>query len=489
MSNTQYVFMKKEKVPNREALQATINKLGFDLQLNSGFTPFIDEGFSPCNFYGENDIGFEIYYFSADEITEDDEDFKKISDGNDFCISMSWGGSMKDYASVMIVCSALAKDFGAIISYEGDNADSLEKIISDTKLIIKDTTVKKVKRVNVYNKFLKKVKLNLAEYLKPYGFRYIKRDKIFISFYNELVFTISFDKAGYGSRIELQFNAYIPLLGITYNIYSGNSMYGGGEITNFKWKIQQTEMKDVNKELDEYIQNIQYLFKHYIYLFNSEIINSYNLDDCIFQEYNNRYHCDSKGASEYLLEFLDSGKPQEDWGDEDTKICQQFDKIAMEKEFPFAPIKQELLNNIEKYRHEYKKSISEHLQLGYTQLQFDADVLSVNLHNLLFINLEGKKITKLLTSWGYVYTDDKNMMGAYQAANFKHNLNNEKVIRVLLQDKLFIKFEVYDKNDYYKRVLFYNESPLRFGWFVGTNSKLQANIELAIEKLKLTLKL
>lgn len=489
MSNIQYAFINKDKIPDRKALQSTINNFGFDLQLDSNFTPFEDEGFSPCIFYGENDIGFEIDYYLADEITEDDEDFKEIAGENDFCISMSWGGSMKDCASVMIVCSALAKDFGAVISYGGDKPDSLEKMISDTKLIISDVTVKKVKRVNVYNKFLKKVETNLAEYLKPYGYRYIKKEKILISFYNELVFKISFDKAGYGSRIELIFEAYLPLLGLTYNINSADCPCGGGSITNFKWNIQQNEMKDIDKELDVYIEDIKYLFKNYIYVSNSEIINSYNLDDCIFQEYNSRYDCDSTDVDAYVLELQNSGMSQEDWTDENTEICQQFQKIAMEKEFPFAPIKKELLKSIDKNRPQYEKSVNEHLQLGYTPLKFDNNILPLNLHKLLFSDIEGKKIIELLTSWGYSHIDNKNIMGAYEAVNFKHNSNHDRIIRVLLLENLFLEFEVYGENDYYEKVLFYNESPLRFGWFIGTESKLKTNIDIAIEQLKVNLKL
>lgn len=138
MSNTQFAFIKKDKVPNREALQSSIQKLGFNLELDPDFTPFEDEGFSPCILNGEENIGFEIYYETVKDITEDDGELKKIAIDKDYCISMSWGGRMKDCASVMIVSSALAKDYDAIISYEGDAPETLDKIISDTALIIED---------------------------------------------------------------------------------------------------------------------------------------------------------------------------------------------------------------------------------------------------------------------------------------------------------------------------------------------------------------
>lgn len=138
MSNTQFAFIDKESVPNRDQLQKAINDLGFDLKLDPEFTPFDDEGFSPCVLNGESDVGFEIYYEPSEDILEDDDEFKTIANGKNFCISMCWGGSLKDCACVMIVSSALAKDFGAIVSYQGEDPEPLEKMISDSHDIIKE---------------------------------------------------------------------------------------------------------------------------------------------------------------------------------------------------------------------------------------------------------------------------------------------------------------------------------------------------------------
>ena len=140
MSNTQYAFLQKNHVPNRQALQAAIDALGFDLQLDPEFTPFEDEGFSPCVLFGEQDedVGFEIFYQPAADIVEDDEDFQRIAGERDFCISIGWGGSLKDYAAVMIVSAALAKDFAAVVSFEGDPPDSLEKLLSEAAAAVQD---------------------------------------------------------------------------------------------------------------------------------------------------------------------------------------------------------------------------------------------------------------------------------------------------------------------------------------------------------------
>ncbi len=137
MSNTQFAFLEKENVPTGEAWQRAIDDLQFSVRLtiDPELAPFEDEGFSPCKWGDtDHDVGFEIYYEPAEDVYEDDEEFKAVAgEGNDYCISMSWGGSMLDCAAVMIASCALAKSFGAVISYEGDGPSQIEKLVQDTK--------------------------------------------------------------------------------------------------------------------------------------------------------------------------------------------------------------------------------------------------------------------------------------------------------------------------------------------------------------------
>ncbi|WMS88815.1 hypothetical protein [Pleionea litopenaei] len=160
MSNTQFAFIDKESVPSREHLQKAIDALGFDLQLDPEFTPFEDEGFSPCILNAEEDVGFEIYYESVEDVIEDDEVFKAITEGKNFCISMCWGGSLKDCACVMIVSSAFAKEFGAIVSYQGEEPEPLEKMISDAHdIIIKEAELAEI-RAKERQKLVEEAKRN-----------------------------------------------------------------------------------------------------------------------------------------------------------------------------------------------------------------------------------------------------------------------------------------------------------------------------------------
>ena len=142
MSNTQFAFLKKENVPNREQWQNAIDELDFSvsLKLHPELVPLEDAGFSPCEWNGtDEDVGFEIFSGPTNEVFDNPDALREIAGDNDHSISMCWGGSMKDCASAMIAGCALAKSFGAVISYEGEYAyDSLEALSKETAEIIQD---------------------------------------------------------------------------------------------------------------------------------------------------------------------------------------------------------------------------------------------------------------------------------------------------------------------------------------------------------------
>lgn len=139
MSNTQIAFINRGNVPDREALQASIDRLGFKLTLHSEFTPFEDSGFSPCVLDGTPDVGFEVFYEPAPEVVDGDPSLTEIAAGRDYSISMVWRGSMKDCACAMIVSCALAKDFDAVISYEGEPPEPFNTLLEETRSIVADS--------------------------------------------------------------------------------------------------------------------------------------------------------------------------------------------------------------------------------------------------------------------------------------------------------------------------------------------------------------
>ncbi len=138
MSNSQFAFIPRSRVPQRDALQASVDRLGFDLKLHPDFTPFDDSGFLPFTLNGYEGPGFEIHYSAAQDVVGDDDDFAAMADGRDYCITMTWGGRMKDLACVMMVSCALARDFDAVVSYEGEEPQPLEDMLHTVQVALKE---------------------------------------------------------------------------------------------------------------------------------------------------------------------------------------------------------------------------------------------------------------------------------------------------------------------------------------------------------------
>lgn len=154
MSNIQYAFIDRASVPDRAALQASIDALGFDLKLDPAFTPFKDSGFLPFVLNAEEGPGFEIGYEPASDLIGDDEALRAIASGRDVVISMAWHGSMKDLACALIVSCALMKDFGAVISYEGEPPEPLETLLTAVNDTLNDIATAKAQGPEAVNPYI-----------------------------------------------------------------------------------------------------------------------------------------------------------------------------------------------------------------------------------------------------------------------------------------------------------------------------------------------
>jgi hypothetical protein len=81
-------------------------------------------------------VGFELYSGETEEFLDGDEELLSLIGDRDFCISLSWRGSMKDCAAAMIVSCALAKSCDAVISYEGEPPEPPSKMLEATNEIV-----------------------------------------------------------------------------------------------------------------------------------------------------------------------------------------------------------------------------------------------------------------------------------------------------------------------------------------------------------------
>ncbi|QDT01174.1 hypothetical protein [Adhaeretor mobilis] len=133
--NSQYALLAKDRVPSRDEWQKSIDNCGFDFQIDPELKPFEDSGYLPCKLSGK-DAGFEIYYDTSPETLAQ---FSSIAPSASCSIEFGWGGEMIECASAMIASYSLAKDFGAIVSYEGEKPyQDLEPFLNDTNAIIED---------------------------------------------------------------------------------------------------------------------------------------------------------------------------------------------------------------------------------------------------------------------------------------------------------------------------------------------------------------
>jgi hypothetical protein len=138
MSNTQYAFLESGSLLDRVALQSWTDGLGFDLKLHPDLNLKFEKGFFPCILKGDDDVGFELSPSTTEEIADGDEEILEMTGARDFCVSMSWGDSMKDCAAVMLVSCVLAQHCDAVISYEGSEPEPLGKLLETTSGILVD---------------------------------------------------------------------------------------------------------------------------------------------------------------------------------------------------------------------------------------------------------------------------------------------------------------------------------------------------------------
>src|SRR6266567_4550335 len=105
MSLHQTAFVNRASVPQRDALQAAIDALGFDCKLDTSYVPFKTNGFLPCVLDGR-DSGFEIYFESAGDVIKQFPDLATTIGSRDSAIRFRFGAGRAECACVMIVSAA-----------------------------------------------------------------------------------------------------------------------------------------------------------------------------------------------------------------------------------------------------------------------------------------------------------------------------------------------------------------------------------------------
>ena len=120
MSLQQTAYLARTNVPDRAALQAAVDTLGFDCKIDTFYVPFQCSGLLPCVLAG-SESGFEIYFEAAADVLSGFPNLVATIGSRDVAITFRWGGDMSECACVLMVSAALAKTFGAIVHYQDDD--------------------------------------------------------------------------------------------------------------------------------------------------------------------------------------------------------------------------------------------------------------------------------------------------------------------------------------------------------------------------------
>lgn len=133
MSQEQTAYLTRASVPERQALQAAVDALGFDCKIDGSYMPFKSSGFLPCVLNG-SESGFEVYFDPAGDHLEDSPNLMGPVGNRDVAITFRWGGDMAECACVLIVSAALARSFGAVVHYlDDDMLYSAEQCVEEAR--------------------------------------------------------------------------------------------------------------------------------------------------------------------------------------------------------------------------------------------------------------------------------------------------------------------------------------------------------------------
>lgn len=106
-------YLVRSDVPALGALQQAIATLRFKLVLDDAYKPFESAGYLPCSLDGE-DGGFDLRVLGV-EADPAPAAVQAQLGGRDVAMAMRWGGDPREKACVLMVCAALAEDFGALV--------------------------------------------------------------------------------------------------------------------------------------------------------------------------------------------------------------------------------------------------------------------------------------------------------------------------------------------------------------------------------------
>jgi hypothetical protein len=135
MANSQIAFLARDQVPDRQRLQEAVKQLRFKLAIDEAYVPFECSGYLPCTLDGE-DAGCDLRFGDASACAVDAAHLQAQLGGRDTAMIFRWSGDLRERASAMILCAALAQQFGARVLRPGEDAVcAADRLLEDARIL------------------------------------------------------------------------------------------------------------------------------------------------------------------------------------------------------------------------------------------------------------------------------------------------------------------------------------------------------------------
>ena len=344
----------------------------------------------------------------------------------------------------------------------------------------------------MYKLFKKALKKNLKIYLEERSFRHYK-DETFICFHNELLFILSFDKGSYGTSLNMSLSIGVPVVQNNFLNETDLETFSikGSTLGSAKWELEKYNKYDLenkNKKINEYIEDIKYIYTNYISHYISKEINSFDMEKYIEHEYDSLFddYLDERGeedpACTYQIEFLGSGKSQDAWSKEDDEKCEELTKSFQNKNFPYENVKKQILMKMEENKPKYRELISQYFTKKNSNIKIDKEIFPISLKEVM----KKGAVNERLINIGFLEYINKNLQGLQDYGESLFFKKDDIELRVIIKDELFLEFIII-KDEIIKRINKYDGNYFWFGWLIGKEELFEINIDKAFERLKIEL--
>jgi hypothetical protein len=114
-----HVLLGKDRLPDVQKWQNSINKLSFDAQLASSLVVTTHSGFLPVKFKGK-DSGFEFSLWPVSVIVSTYPEKAAQFAGTDWSANFRWGGDVNEMACALVAAAALTELSAGVWFYPAD---------------------------------------------------------------------------------------------------------------------------------------------------------------------------------------------------------------------------------------------------------------------------------------------------------------------------------------------------------------------------------